>query len=220
MAVQIDRTLSVSCIEGKGILMKVYKLLLAAVGASALLGSLVATASARNFSIDNQSLRATFRDVEFHLPAGSVRCEVILEGSFHRRTMAKVSGSLIGYITRAVLGPCGGGTASIQLETLPWHIRYSGFQGALPNIISLITHIIEVGIRIREVNGIACLFRSSAAQPVIAKHHRDVSNHFKVSLSGTIGASFECFNPTISLDSDSAQVVLLGTAIETSLMLI
>jgi hypothetical protein len=200
--------------------MKIFKLLLAAVGATVLLGTLVSGASARNLSFDNQRLRATFREVRFHLPGEStVTCELILEKTLHRLTMPKVVGSLIGYITSAILGPCQNGGASIQRETLPWHIRYSGFQGTLPNITSLITHIVGMGIRIRD-NFQACLIRSSAASPVILTYHRDASNHLTVGLGGTIGTGIECFGIHVSLVSDSPRVVLSATTTAISLRLI
>ena len=92
--------------------MKLCKLLLAAVGATVLLGSLVSSASARAFSVDNSNIRAAFREVRFHFPEATVICQVTLEGSLHSMTIAKTIGSLIGYITRATLGPCQAGTAT------------------------------------------------------------------------------------------------------------
>jgi hypothetical protein len=200
--------------------MKACKLLLAAGSAAILLSALASSASGRNLSVDNQSLRATFREVSFHLPTSTVTCEVIIEGSLHRRTIAKVLSSLIGYITSATLGPCQGGTASIQLLTLPWHVRYSGFQGVLPNITSVITHVIEMGVRIGEPGGLACLIRSSAAEPVIRTYHRDASNHLRVGLSGRLTSAAECFGARISIASDSPQVVLSNTSTAISLTLI
>src|SRR6476659_682451 len=128
--------------------MKLCKLLLASVAATVLLGALVSSASARDFEISEQRVRATFRNVEFHLVGSTGRCEAIVEGSLHSRTMAKVSGSLIGYITRAELGPCASGTVTIHQATLPWRVRYSGFAGTLPEISSMITHVIGASFRV------------------------------------------------------------------------
>jgi len=200
--------------------MKMCKLLLAAVGATVLFGSLVSAAAARNFEISQQRLRATFREVEFEGGFAITRCEAILEGTLHSRTMPKVIGSLIGYITRATLGPCVNGTAMIQGERLPWHIRYSGFQGTLPDINSFITHVIGVGVRIREAGGIECLILSTAAEPVIGTYHRDASSHLTVGLGGRIRTGAECFGIVGTVRSDSPQVLISNTTIAVSLRLI
>jgi hypothetical protein len=200
--------------------MKLCKLLLAAVGATVLLGSLVSSASARTFSVENNRVRAAFSSVEFHLPEATTRCHVTLEGSLHSRTLAKVSGTLMGYITSAILGPCLSGTATILRETLPWHVRYSGFEGALPNITSLITHVVGASWRVREAGGIACLARSTSGEPAIGIYHRDASNHLTASISGRIRTGFECLGIAGSFRSDSPRVNLSGTTTPVSLTLI
>jgi hypothetical protein len=52
------------------------------------------------------------------LPFFTTRCQVTLEGSLHTRTIAKVQGALIGYITTARLA-CSSGSLTI----LPEHCR-------------------------------------------------------------------------------------------------
>jgi hypothetical protein len=112
-------------------------------------------ASARSFSITNQNIRATWRELIFEGKPerpnnpGPIRCAVTMEGSFHTRTIIKEAGALIGYITRAqVQHPCVGGeyifhngTETILRgrpeTTLPWHLRYSSFTGRLPDITAL-----------------------------------------------------------------------------------
>jgi len=103
----------------------------------ALMALSVSTAPARNMSVSNQSFRVTFNDLEF--TAGEIRndCRVTLEGSLHSRTMPKVEGTLIGYITRVQTGQCTVGT-TILTETLPWHISYLSFSGTLPEITTII----------------------------------------------------------------------------------
>jgi hypothetical protein len=66
----------------------------------------------------------------------TLRCPLTMEGSVHSRTLAKVGGSLIGYITRAAFAEssCSGSTWRVRTETLPWHVTYLGFTGTLPNI--------------------------------------------------------------------------------------
>jgi hypothetical protein len=129
---------------------KAVKFTLAALAAALMLASAVSTASARTLSITNQSFRVTWRSLEFDGGIVTIRCPVTLEGSFHSRTIAKIEGSLIGYITRAIANqnactngrgipfngtePYNGGTAS---QTLPWHVTYEAFEGTLPNISSI-----------------------------------------------------------------------------------
>jgi len=193
--------------------MKICKLLLATVGASVLLGALVSTATARNFSISNQNISAMWRSVEFSLPSGAIRCQVTIEGSFHTRTIQKVAGSLIGYITRAILGPCAAGTATILTSTLPWHGRYSGFEGSLPLIRSTTLHII--GAAFRASNGSEnCLATSTAARPAIAISHRNTATHevTEVGVNGRLATGIECLGIEGTMSSDSGAVSLLGTS--------
>jgi hypothetical protein len=127
------------------------KLILTALAASLLLSAMVSTASARNLSVSNQNIRATWTLLEFAVSREvSVRCQVTLEGSFHTRTIAKVADALIGAITRAIVKQeaCREGTGSAfngveryngttTPNTLPWHITYRSFRGTLPNIESI-----------------------------------------------------------------------------------
>jgi hypothetical protein len=194
--------------------MKVYKLFLAAVGATVLLGALISSASARNLSISNQSIRASFSSVSFNGPFGTTRCHVTLEGSLHARTFAKVSGSLIGYITSAILGPCQSFSFTILRETLPWHVRYSGFNGPLPSITSLITHVVGFAYRIREPGGVTCLARSEANEPAVITYHRNTTTQRleEAGISGRIRTGPECFGAALTLASDSARVSVLGAS--------
>ena len=193
--------------------MKICKLLLATSGASVLLVALVAGASARNLSVSNQSISGMWSSFEFNLPGATTRCHITLEGSLHSRTMAKVSGSLMGYITRATLGPCLSFTVTILRETLPWHVRYAAFRGTLPNIDSIIVHLTEAAWRVREERGTTCLARSEAGRPVIITFHRNaVSREItEAGISGRIPYGFECFGIEGTFRSDSGAVSLLGT---------
>jgi|SRR6476659_1494462 len=186
--------------------MKLCKLLLASVAATVLLGALVSSASARDFEISEQRVRATFRNVEFHLVGSTGRCEVIVEGSLHTRTMAKVSGSLVGYITRAELGPCASGTATIHQASLPWHIRYSGFQGTLPEISSITSHIIGASFRVG-VGAQNCAASSTATEPLIVNYHRNTATRILESaeIRGSIRTT--CFGVTGSFRSDRGPIV-------------
>ncbi|MFL5818093.1 MAG: hypothetical protein ACJ76L_10895 [Conexibacter sp.] len=130
-------------------MLKQSKVWLALLGATVALGALVGTASARNLSISNESIRATWTGMEFSNPSAGVlvRCPVTLEGSLHSRTIAKTVGSLMGYITRAIAaeGSCTGGSATVRRETLPWHVTYQGFTGTLPNILTIRTAVVRPG---------------------------------------------------------------------------
>jgi len=98
------------------------------------------TPAARNFSTTNQNFRITFTDLEVEALFFRNDCHLTLEGSLHTRTMAKVTGTLIGYVTRAIAGQCTVATRPLA-ETLPWHVRYESFSGRLPDITLVITTI-------------------------------------------------------------------------------
>ena len=194
--------------------MKLRKLLLATVGATVLLGALVSGASARNISVSNQFIESSFRRVTFRGDFGDIICEVHLSGSLHRRTLAKRVGSLIGYITQAELqrvrdpDGCEAGLATILRETLPWHVRYLGFNGALPNIRQIITNVIRAAFQVRQI--FLCLATSTEANPAIGIFNRETATRVltTATISGTIpttcGVSGE-------FGSDEAPIVLLGT---------
>src|SRR5438270_3751470 len=114
--------------------MKLCKLLLAVVGATVLLGALVGTASAARLSNSSTTFRATWTSAEFSGGFGTPRCSLTLEGSLHSATIVKTRGSLVGYITRASVGPCVNGSATVLTATLPWHVQYDSFTGTLPSI--------------------------------------------------------------------------------------
>ena len=132
-------------------------MLFVVVGAAVLLGALVGVASARNLSASNQTLRATFNRMNFTGGFGTIECALVFEGSFHARTIAKVVGTLSGFVTRAVVSSCARGGATVLSETLPWHIRYRGFTGTLPNINTVSADVSGTAWVIREPFGVTCL---------------------------------------------------------------
>jgi len=152
------------------------RLALAALAATAAMAAIGGSATARNLSISNQQFRVTYRSLEF-LGSGTVRCAVTFEGSFHTRTIIKTLRSLIGHITRAtVKRPCNGGEEFVfngveRLEpttlanTLPWHVRYEGFGGTLPNITSVRLSFEGARWRLRDpIFGILCIFTTGGAR--------------------------------------------------------
>jgi hypothetical protein len=91
-----------------------------------------------------------------------IQCEATLEGTFHSRTISKVSGSLIGYVTSAFIGPtanCFEGVIAILRETLPWHVRFWKFQGALPSITGVFLEIVNLSMSITPTGMMTCLLR-------------------------------------------------------------
>jgi hypothetical protein len=98
-------------------------------------------------------------------------CPVTMEGSFNARTIAKVPGIPIGYVTRAVVteASCRGG-ANVRIhflqETLPWQLRYSAFTGVLPRIGRVRATLNNVAIRVSEL-GWNCLFRATSEKSML-----------------------------------------------------
>jgi hypothetical protein len=188
-------------------------MLLGVLAASVLLGALAGPAAARNLSISNQALRSQFREVNFRLPFFTSRCQLTLEASYHMRTIAKVQGSLVGYVTTARLGPCSAGSVTILTETLPWHIRYLAFSGSLPNITDLVVNAIGVSFRIREPFGVNCLSTSTAAEPAILTALREAATGALTGarLGGSIRTGEECFREVGTFESDTGTVTVLGS---------
>ncbi|MGN6189052.1 MAG: hypothetical protein ACTHOE_09145 [Conexibacter sp.] len=185
-----------------------------AVGAIALLATLVSTASAARLESSSQTLRTAFTSARFTETFGSTTdCEVTLEGSLHSRTIQKVAGTLIGYIERAALGRCAAGTATILTETLPWHLRYLSFAGTLPSINRLLFNMIGFAMRIRFPSGSNCLARSAPEEPLVVTFERDIITRelTAAELSGRIRTS--CLNTTATFSSSRVTpTVLNGTA--------
>jgi len=147
--------------------MKFSKLLLAVVGATVLLGALVSSASAGRLENSSQTNKAIWTTMTFAGGFGNVECEVVLEGSFHTRTITKSEGSLIGYITAGNVNRCVRGGATINRESLPWHRRYRSFSGTLPNITGVSETVIGASWTIREPTfGITCTVRAEASSTI------------------------------------------------------
>jgi hypothetical protein len=201
--------------------MKHGKLLPVTIGAIALLGACVGSACARNLSFSSQTFRVAFRNIIFSGNFGEVNCAVTLEGSLHTRSMPKVAGSLVGYITRANLGFCSIGTATILRETLPWHVRYSSFEPRLPEIKSLTVQT-ETRFKIREPFGLTCLFASTPENPATLRFHRDpvTQQLTEANRGGTIPSGPECFGSLGELRSGNEPVTVLNSTARISVTLI
>jgi hypothetical protein len=144
------------------------KLAFAALTATLLMALATAGATARNLSISHGGLfNAVWRPLTFASGGSTITaCNLTLEGSFHYKTFLKVRESLVGYITRAIARECTEGSATILTTNLPWHIRYQGFEGTLPNITAIRIRLILVELQFKErIFGTTCLHRSSSTEP-------------------------------------------------------
>lgn len=137
--------------------MKCGKACVGVIAVMALWGVLAYGASASRLSLSSQTFRAGFARVDLAGGFTTVECAMTLEGSLHSRTFAKSVLSLVGLITRAVLGVCSRGTATILPGTMPWHLRYRGFRGTLPAVTALRFEALGYSYQIRESWGVTCL---------------------------------------------------------------
>jgi hypothetical protein len=137
------------------------KVTLTGVLAALALASAFSAASARSFSTSNREIRVTWGPLQFGNAFTQIRCHVTLEGSLHNMTIAKVLGSLVGYITRAIVNhqscrdalggaadaiPWNGTETSLGVvigQSLPWHVTYEGFTApeGLPAITGIIVKL-------------------------------------------------------------------------------
>jgi len=155
-----------------------------------------AVASAGRLSYSSSTLRATFSRVDFTGGFGTIECQVTLEGSYHSRSMAKLSESLIGLATRAVVGTCERGSATILQETLPWHWTYESFRGTLPRIFGINLRLTAGRFRLREpFFGIQCIVIIDATEPILLIHTRDVGSGILTSLELGGEAETDCATP-------------------------
>ncbi len=162
--------------ESKGHMRKSTRLLLGALSATVILAVAVGAASARRIELSEQHFLAAWTELIFEEGGARVNCEVTLEGSFHSRTLSKVCGQLIGYITEAIVHhPCktpegwalngteviGGVTVR---QTLPWHILFISFSGTLPRITSIRVSLRNASFLVENF-GVSCLYRTSETEP-------------------------------------------------------
>jgi hypothetical protein len=155
------------------------KLILAVLAATTIL-ALTTTSSANTLSISNVGIRVTWRGLELsnNISGGTARCPVTLEGSFHSATIRKVSRALIGYVSRAFAGTpaqCTNGTATINQETLPWHITYEGFRGTLPRITEITLLLIRASLISSPQEGNVCRMTSTTENPMTGIGTRDTT---------------------------------------------
>jgi hypothetical protein len=147
----------------------ITKLAFAGLAATIVFSFAVGSASARRFETSEQGFLARWSPLIFNAAGNRISCPVTLEGSFHSKTLSKVCGQLIGYVTRAQVPtglepPCQNGTATALTETLPWHILYVSFAGRLPSISSIRIKLIGAKFQVRAA-GVTCLTATTNANP-------------------------------------------------------
>lgn len=136
-------------------------LLATAVLALALAG---ATASANRLGINRQGFLVAFRPMTGF--ASFLRCNVTLAGRLHGTSFTKTLNVLAGVVTSAQFTECAEGTTALVLrETLPWHVRYCGFTGALPAITGVTLCVVGLSFSLR-IGEATCLLRTTAETPL------------------------------------------------------
>ena len=146
------------------------KLLIAGFTAALMLTMAVSSASAGRLSVTNKNFRVVWNPLSLSSTAGvgPINCPVTLEGSFHSQTIRKTVGALVGYVTRGttVPGSCTGGRATVNQASLPWHLRYRGFTGTLPNITGVSLGLIGARFTVNAA-GINCTTTTTAEEPAV-----------------------------------------------------
>jgi len=195
-------------------MLNVGKALIAVTTVSVAMSMLVGTATANRLAASTQALTATWTAITFTDSfGGNFSCPLTLAGSLHSRTITKVAGALIGFINRASFGTCNPGSATVLQATLPWHVRYLGFSGTLPNIGEMFTNVIGAAFRLVSTTGVPCLFTSSAVQPLVVAFRRGVGGAVtSKGLNGRLTSNEACafgFRATMSISGSSSTVTAL-----------
>jgi hypothetical protein len=149
------------------------KLVCAGLAAALLMSFAVGTASARRIRVSEQGFLARWNALSFIAAGRTVACPVTLEGSFHSKTLSKVCGQLIGYVSTAQVPTndsvhCTGGTATALTEMLPWHIQYVSFAGVLPRITRIRIQLVGARFQVTPAGLSACLAGTTQAAPAAA----------------------------------------------------
>jgi hypothetical protein len=153
------------------------KLALSALVAALALSAAAGNAAARRFEVSERRFEITFEAVGYRGGGLSIECRATMQGSFHSRTISKVSGQLIGYITEAKFAhPCREAEGWLLngverrgeitfANTLPWHIMYLAFSGALPRIQRIAIGIAGYAYLEFCIN-VSCLYKSTTSMPL------------------------------------------------------
>jgi len=151
------------------------RLMLAAVAATALLGLVVGSASARSLSTDEKNFELiwdnaltgkTKLELIDNTAGLNLQCKVTLLGRFRENTITKTGGNNQGTINHGEVSECEGGSATIKQETFPWNLRYRSFTGTLPRITSISAGLIGARFHF-ESAGLGCESTTEANHPGI-----------------------------------------------------
>jgi hypothetical protein len=168
---------------------KSSKLLFAGLTAALVLSLAASGVGARSFRTDEQRFNAHWEALRFIAGGRTISCRVTLEGSFHEATIAKVEEALVGYVSRASVSGerCTGGSATVLTATLPWHIRYGGFEGILPEIEGIRVRLIGASFEVRPTGqNFGCLASTTTTNP--ARGIINIANRRVISLTAEVGA--------------------------------
>lgn len=206
------------------VLNRLRRLLVAGALTASLLALASSSASAIQLSLSEPTFRVVWTSARFVFSGVTVSCNVTLEGSLHRPSIAKVTGSLIGSITRATPGSCSNGTMSVLTATLPWHVQYSSFTGTLPNISTLTMRVIGLSGSWTFL-GLTCLGRTEAGTPAALIAERNgagtiTSFRWDESLSIPLTGSAGCSSIRGRIGGTSSSATGLGSARAITLTLI
>jgi hypothetical protein len=138
------------------------------------LAAAVGTANARRLALSENHILSHYRELKFEGGAGiNVTCAMSLEGSFHSRTIEKIVNSLIGYLTEVrIKRPCTGGEAWAvtaqegRPESLPWHLLYERFIGALPTITGIELTLDNAAFLVSVPGLCECQYKATTASPM------------------------------------------------------
>jgi hypothetical protein len=156
----------------------------ASLAAALLLALGTSGAGAANVSVNEQGMAIRWSALEWNAAIGTFRCPVTLRGSFHRRTLTKTTGLLVGAVTGATINDalCTGGRVTYLTGTLPWHIRYASFAGALPRIDSIRLEIVGYTLQVN-LGGQECLFRTEGGEPLVVDAQVGASGEIRTMIS-------------------------------------
>lgn len=198
---------------------------LATLMAALVLGCAVGSASANELSYSHQAFRIIWTRLTFSEAGGGffISCPVTLDGSFRSATLRKTPNAQVSYISRAAIGSCQEGHATILSASLPWTVTYQAFTGTLPAITGVRHALIGAAFQVEPSVGIVCLARTSREFPAAGDANRE-SRGLITSLSPDpelpipVVGSPQC--PLFGVFSGSGEVYVLGSTARVMLTLI
>lgn len=147
------------------------RVLLAMLATAVLAIALSASASGSRlqFTRSERGFRIVWPELEFANSEFTIfiRCPVTLEGTISSATFPKTRGTLIARVSSAAMGTCTGGRGRFLTETLPWEVKYAGFEGPLPTIVAMNVDLVGMSFLLEAFGLMSCLYRTTATNPGI-----------------------------------------------------